>query len=149
MEPGVQLGEHARVALENVDETETFTDVDRPDGERVRVRFRGDAARNPEVAAGLVQLLVEGADRNFYAAVTTYATGLGLGAAYYLGSDSVIIEINEPVTLKPLVNASGGSPRSRASRHPSIPPTRPLDRLRGLLAPAARSSARRRARRSG
>ena len=116
------------------DQTGAYTDVDRPDGERVRVRFRGDVAGHPDVTAGLTQLLLEAADGNFYEAVTTYASGFGFDAAYFLGTDAVIIEISEPPTLKPLVNASGGSPRSSASRRPTIPGTRPLDRLRRIRA---------------
>jgi hypothetical protein len=134
------------MARMSVEPTDSVVDVDRPDGERIRVRFRGEAARHPDVAAGLVQLLLEAADGNIYEAVTLYASGFGLGATYYLGAESVIIEINEPPTLKPLVNASGGSPQSSASRHPSIPETRSLARLRRLRAPIARSSVRRRAR---
>jgi hypothetical protein len=130
----------------NVEQTDGFTDVDRPDGERLRVRFRGEAARHQVVTAGLVQLLLEAPDGNIYEAVTSYADGVGLGVTYYLGTQSVIIEFYEPPTLKPLVNASGGSPRSSASRHPSIPVTRPLDRLRRLRSPVDGASAPRRAR---
>lgn len=114
--------------------TDAFTDVDRPDGERIRVKFRGEAARRPEVAAGLTRLLLEAADGNVYDAVTSYASGLALTATYYLGTEWVIIEIEEPLSLRPLVNASGGSPRSSASRLPGIPMTRPLARLRRLRA---------------
>ena len=119
----------------NIEETDGFTDVDLPDGERIRVRFSAEAAHRPDVMAGLVQLLHEAADGNIYEGVTAYAHGFGLVATYYLGTESVIIEVNEPPTLKPLVNASGGSPRSSASRHAAIPATRPLARLRRLLAP--------------
>jgi hypothetical protein len=112
-------------------------DVDRADGERLRLRFRGEAARHPDVAAGLAQLLLNAPDGNVYEAVTAYASRFGLGASYYLGSEWVIIEIYEPPTLNPLVNASGGSPRSSASRQPSGPMTRPLARLRRLRAPSS------------
>ena len=128
-----------------LDQADDFTDVDRPDGERIRVRFRGDAARNPEVEAGLVELLVQAANGNVYEAVTAYASGLGLGATYYLGAEWVNIELFEPVTLHPLVNASGGSPRSSANRHPGTASTRPLARLLKARAPVGRSSGRRRA----
>ena len=121
----------------NVEETDGFTDVDRPDGERLRVRFSGEAARHPDVAAGLVRLLLEAADGNSYEAVTSYANGFGLDVTYYLGTESVIIEIYELPTLKPLVNASGGSPMSSASRHPGIPAARPLARSRRLRAPSS------------
>lgn len=120
----------------STEQTDGFTDVDRPDGERIRVRFRGEAALRPGVAAGLVQLILDAADGNAYEAVTSYATGFGLGATYYLGTDSVIIEIYELPTLKPLVNASGGSPRSSASRHPGVPAAGPLVRSRRLRAPS-------------
>jgi hypothetical protein len=126
----------AKMARMSVEQTDGFTDVDRPDGERLRLRFLGEAARHPDVAAGLVQLLLEATDGNFYEAVTAYARRFALGATYYLGKESVIIEIMEPPTLKPLVNASGGSPRSSASRHPSVPVTRPLDRLHRFRAPS-------------
>ena len=121
----------ARVSLEQAD---GFMDVHRPDGEPIRVSFR-EATRHPEVAAGIVQLCVEAVDGNFYQAVTNYAHGFGLGATCYLGSESVVIEIYEPPTLTPLVNASGGSPRSSASRYPMSPVTRPLARLPRLRAP--------------
>jgi hypothetical protein len=146
MELSSHPGEDGWVARKNVEQTDGFMDVDRPNGERIRVRFRGEAARHANVTTGLVQLLLEAADGNVYEAVTSYASGFGLSAAYYLGTESVIIEINEPPTLKPLVNASGGSPRSSTSPHPSIPVTRPLARLRRLRAPIARSDVRRRAR---
>jgi hypothetical protein len=120
----------------NVEQTDGFTDVDRPDGERIRVRFGGDAARYPGVAAGVVQLLLDGADGDIYEAVASYASGFGLSATYYLGAESVIIDISEPPTLKPLVDASGRSPRSSASRRPSTPVTRPLARFRRLRAPS-------------
>ena len=120
----------------NVEQTDGFTDVDRPGGERIRVRFGGEAARSPGVAAGLVQLLLDAADGDIYEAVASYASGFGLSATYYLGAESVIIDISEPPTLKPLVNASGGSPRSSASRHPTTPVTRPLARLRRLRVPS-------------
>ena len=115
---------------------EDVTQVARPDGEPIRVRFRGDAARHPDVAAGLVRLLVEAADENYYEAVTSYAGAFGLYASYYLGAESVIIEINEAPTLRPLVNAPGGSPRAHASRLPSHAVTRPRGRLRRLRAPS-------------
>lgn len=114
-----------------------FVDVDRHDGERIRLKFHGASARRPEVAAGLVRLLLDAPDGNVYDAVTAYAKGLGLDASYYLGSEWVIIEIDDALTLKPLVNASGGSPRSSARRHSRIPGTRPLARLRRLRAPSA------------
>jgi hypothetical protein len=117
-----------------LEQTEDFTDVDRPGGERIRVKVRGNAAADPAVAAGLVQLLLEAPDGNVYEAVTAYASGLGLGATFYLGTDAVIIEIDARLTLHPLVNASGGSPGSSASRHPGIPSTKPLARLRRLRA---------------
>jgi hypothetical protein len=119
------------------DQTDNLTDVDRPDGERIRVRFRGDLAEHLELTAGLTQLLLDATDGNFYEAVTTYASEFGFDAAYFLGTESVIIEISERPTLKPLVNASGGSPRSSASRHPNIPVSRPLERLRRLRTPSA------------
>jgi hypothetical protein len=118
-----------------LEQPDGFMNVDRPDGERIRLRFRGEAARHPDVAAGLVQLLLEAADGNVYEAVTAYANGFGFGATYYLGAEWVIIEIYSPPTLNPLVNASGGSPRSSASRLPSIAVTGPLARLRRLRAP--------------
>jgi hypothetical protein len=115
---------------------ETFIDVDRPDGERLRVKFRGETARKPEVAAGLIQLVGEAADGNVYEAVTAYASGYGLGATYYLGTEWVIIEIYDPPSLTPLVNASGGSPRSSASRYPGNSVARPLARFFRLRAPS-------------
>ena len=118
-----------------LEDADSYIDVDRPGGERVRVKFRGDAARQPDVANGLVQLLRESVDGNIYAAVTAYAAGFGLGATYYLGTEWVVIDIYDPVTLRPLVNASGGSPQTRASRHRRIPVTRPLARLLRLRAP--------------
>ncbi len=132
----------ARMILEQADD---FMDVDRPGRERIRVRFHGDAARHPDVAPGLVELLMAAVDGNVYEAVTAYATGLGLGVTYYLGAEWVSIEINELLTLHPLVNASGGSPRSSASRHPRTPVARPLSRLLQPRAASGRSSARRRA----
>lgn len=127
-----------------LEQPDGFMDVDRPDAERIRVRFRGEAARHPDVAAGLVDLLLKAVDANIYESVTNYASAFGLGATYYLGSEWVSIEIFEPVTLTPLVNTSGGSPRSSASRHPGVPVARPLARLLQLRAPAGRSGARRR-----
>jgi hypothetical protein len=124
----------ARMILEQPDDV---MDVDRPDGERFRVKLRGEAARRPEVAAGVTRLLREAVDGNVYASVTAYANGVGLAATYFLGTESVIIEIYEPLTLTPLVNASGGSPRLSASRHPNGPAIGPLARL---LRPRARPS---------
>ena len=128
-----------------LEQADDFMDVDRPDGERIRLRFRGEAARHPQVTAGLVELLLQAADGNFYEAVTNYASGFRLGATYYLGTEWVSIEIYEPLTLHPLVNASGGSPRSSTSPHPRIPVTRLLARLLQPRAPIGRASARRRA----
>lgn len=124
------------VARMNLEQTEGFTDVQRPDGERIRLRFRGEAARQPDVAAGLVQLVLEAVDGNVYEAVSAYAGGFGLEATFYLGTESVIVELDEPPTLKPLVNASGGSPRSSANRHSRTPVTRPPVRLPRLRAPS-------------
>ena len=124
------------VACMTLEQPDGFLDVDRPGGERIRLRFRGASASQPEVTAGLVQLLLDAPDGAFYDAVTAYADQRHLGAGYFLGTDSVIIEIYEPLTLKPLVNASGGSPGSTASRHPSGRVTRPLARLLRLRAPS-------------
>jgi hypothetical protein len=121
-----------------MEQTEDVMDVDRPDGERIRLKFRGEAARRPEVAAGLVRLLLEAVDGNVYEAVTAYANGFDLAATYFLGTEWVIIEIYERMTLSPLVNASGGSPRSSASRQRIVPVTRPLARLLRLRAPLGR-----------
>jgi hypothetical protein len=118
-----------------LEQTDEFVDIDRPDGERIRVKLRGEAAR-PVIANGLTRLLLDSADGNFYDAVTAYADGFGLVANYYLGSERVIIEIDEPLTLRPLVNASGGSPRSSASRHSSSPVASPLARFLRLRAPS-------------
>ena len=117
-------------------QTDEFVDIDRPDGERIRVKLRGQAAR-PEVATGLTRLLLESVDGNFYDAVTDYAGGFGLVASYYLGTDRVIIEVDEPLALRPLVNASGGSPRSSASRHSAAPVASPLARFLRLRAPSS------------
>jgi hypothetical protein len=104
----------------NSEPEDGLTDLVRADGEHMRARFRGGAARHPDVAAGLVRLLLEPLDGDVYQAISSYASGLGLGATYYLGTERVIIEIYEPPTLVPLVNASGGSPRSRdKARDPS------------------------------
>jgi hypothetical protein len=118
-----------------LNQTDDFVDIDRPDGERIRVKLRGEAAR-PEFATGLTSLLVDSADGNFYDAVTAYAEGSGLVASYYLGTERVIIEVDEPLTLRPLVNASGGSPRSSASRHSPSPVASPLARFLRLRAPS-------------
>jgi hypothetical protein len=122
-----------------MDQPDGFLDIDRPDGERIRVRFRGEAARRPEVAAGLVELLLA-ADGNIYEAVTDYANGLHLGASYYLGAEWISIEMFEPLTLHPLVNASGGSPVSSANRHPGKRAFRPLARLLPARRAVGRSS---------
>lgn len=117
------------------EQEESFTDMVRPDGEPMRVRFRGEASRRPEVAAGLAQLLQQPLDGNIYEAVSSYASGLGLGATYYLGTEWVIIEIYEPPNLKPLVNASGGSPRSSINRESGVAVSRPAARSRRSRAP--------------
>jgi hypothetical protein len=125
MELAFRQGEHLLVAGMDFKQDDRFTDVVRPDGERMRVRFRGEAARHPDVEAGLVQLLRRPLDGDIYEAVTSFAGGFGLGATYYLGNEWVIIEIYDPPNLAPLVNASGGSPRSSASRHPLTVATHP------------------------
>lgn len=118
MDLAFRQGDDRLVAGMDFKQDDRLTDVVRPDGERMRLRFRGEAAKHPDVEARLVRLLREPLDGNLYEAVTSFASGFGLGATYYLGNEWVIIEIYDPPNLAPLVNASGGSPRSSASRHP-------------------------------
>lgn len=110
-----------------------FAEVDRPKGGRIRVEFRGEAAHHPDIEAAVVQLLSEGTDGNVYEAIAAYAKGFGLAATYFLGAEWMIIEIYQP--LVPLVNASGGSLRSTATKHPAGTATPVLARSLRLRAP--------------
>jgi hypothetical protein len=111
-----------------------FSEVAGPKGERIRVECREPAGR-PDIAAGVVELLSQTTDGNVYEAITAYAKGFGFAVTYLLGAESTIIEIYEPLTLTPLVNASAGSHGSIAKLRPSAPARPSLARWLRLRAP--------------
>ena len=68
-----------------------------PDGGHVLVGFGDSVAGDPDVEASVVQTMLEAAGNghdDVWAALADYAESAGLSARYYLGTGSVIVEID-------------------------------------------------------